>query len=51
MHNVKDMRTPKLVREFMLIHVESAVDDRFDAARHHRLGEVVDELRYRGVLD
>ena len=51
MFNVKETSTPELVREFSDLHVASATSMTFDFARHQRLGDVVDELRSRGVLD
>ena len=49
--SVFDMSTPQLVREFAEIKMASARGDRFTATMHVRLGDVVSELRRRGVLD
>jgi hypothetical protein len=54
--NVTEMNTPALVREFAAIKVWFVVHETTGPTseggnRHHRLGEVVDELRARGVLD
>jgi hypothetical protein len=54
-----DLRTPKLVKEFAQLKVWFAVNITVEAdqrtveahGKRHRLCQVVDELRARGVLD
>jgi hypothetical protein len=48
---VGDMSTPALVNEYVGLKCADARGERTDAARHARLGYVVDELRARRVLD
>lgn len=46
-----EMTTPELVREFVAIKQADARGEVYTRVRHERLGQVVTELRMRGVLD
>lgn len=48
---VTDRTTPQLVSEFGQLKAASGVRDLTESARHHRLSDVVVELRARGVME
>ena len=51
MRDVREMRTPLLVREFAHIKMSTVGAKQYSDIDHERLDQVVTELRNRGVLD